>query len=66
VENYTEVFVFKYEQLHPKVTLVYGNDKELAIFDEIVYYERILSEEEIADGLYFDRCFFIYTIKIEF
>ncbi|CAF0876615.1 unnamed protein product [Rotaria sp. Silwood1] len=48
-ENYTEVFVFKYNNLHPKVALIYGNDTGLAIFDEIVYYERILSEQEIAN-----------------
>ena len=52
VENYTEVFVFKYEGLHPKVAMVYGNDSGLAMFDEIVYYERILSEEEILNGMY--------------
>lgn len=51
VENYTEVFVFKYEGLHPKVAMIYGNDSGLAIFDEIVYYERILSEEEILAGM---------------
>jgi hypothetical protein len=54
VENYTEVFVFKYDGLHPKVAVVYGNDTGLAIFDEIIYYERTLSEEEIADSLYFN------------
>ena len=50
VENYTEVFVFKYEGLHPKVAMVYGNDTGLAIFDDIVYYERVLPGEEIAEG----------------
>ncbi|CAF1143554.1 unnamed protein product [Rotaria sordida] len=49
VENYTEVFVFKYDNLHPKVAVIYGNDTGLAIFDEIVYYERILTEKEIAN-----------------
>jgi len=50
VENYTEVFVFKYDQLHPKIAVIYGNDTGLVMFDEIVYYERILSEEEITDS----------------
>lgn len=52
VENYTEVFVFKYEGLHPKVAKIYGNDTGLATFDEIIYYERILSEEEISNSMY--------------
>ncbi|CAF4229923.1 unnamed protein product, partial [Rotaria sp. Silwood2] len=49
VENYTEVFIFKYDNLHPKVAVIYGNDTGLAKFDEIVYYERILSDEEITN-----------------
>ncbi|CAF3946958.1 unnamed protein product [Adineta steineri] len=49
VENYTEVFAFKYSELHPKTTVVYGNDTGLVKFDEIMYYEKILSEEEIAN-----------------
>ncbi|CAF1487008.1 unnamed protein product [Rotaria magnacalcarata] len=49
VENYTEVFVFKYDNLHPKVAVIYGNDTGLVTFDEILYYERVLSEEEITN-----------------
>lgn len=52
VENYTEVFVFKYDQIHPKEAVVYRNDTGLAMFDEIVYYERVLSAEEIKDSSY--------------
>jgi hypothetical protein len=51
VENYTELFIFQYNQIHPKSAVIYGNDSGLAVFDEITYYERILTEEEIADGL---------------
>jgi hypothetical protein len=51
MENYTEVFAFKYNELHPKASVIYGNDRGLVMFNDIIYYERILSEEEIADGL---------------
>jgi len=51
IENYTEVFIFKYDQIHSKSAVIYGNDSGLAIFDDIIYYERILTEEEIANGL---------------
>jgi hypothetical protein len=47
VENYIESSIFKYEQLYPKVALVYKNDTGLRIFEEIIYYERVLTEEEI-------------------
>ena len=50
IENYTEVFVFKYDQIHPTSALVYGNDSALALFDNVTYYERILTDEEIANG----------------
>jgi hypothetical protein len=50
VENYTEVFIFKYEQIHSKSAVIYGNDSGLALFDNVKYYERILTDEEIADG----------------
>ncbi|CAF0835622.1 unnamed protein product [Adineta ricciae] len=49
MENYTEVFAFKYAELHPKVVTVYGNDTGLMKFDEFVYYERVLSGEEITN-----------------
>lgn len=52
LENYTEMFIFKYDSLHPKSAVVYGNDTGLALFDEIAYYERILSDEEIANGTF--------------
>ncbi|CAF1009611.1 unnamed protein product [Didymodactylos carnosus] len=51
VENYTELFVFKYN-IHPTVVQVYANNSGLAIFDQIQYYERILSPNEIADVSY--------------
>lgn len=47
VENYVESSIFKYEQLYPKVALVYKNDTGLRIFEEITYYERLLTAEEI-------------------
>jgi len=50
VENYTEVFIFRYDEIHSKSAVIYGNDSGLAIFDDITYYERILTDEEIADG----------------
>lgn len=50
VENYTEVFIFKYEQIHSKSAVIYGNDSGLVLFDDIKYYERILNDEEIANG----------------
>jgi hypothetical protein len=50
VENYTELFVFKYDQIHSKSVVIYGNDSGLARFDDIIYNERILTDEEIADG----------------
>ena len=50
MENYTEVFVFKYDQLHPRATIIYGNDSGLVMFDEMIYYERVLSQDEIANG----------------
>lgn len=50
MENYTEVFAFKYTELHPKVAMIYGNETDLAKFDEITYYERVLTDEEIANG----------------
>lgn len=53
LENYTEVFVFNYDNLHPKIAVIYGNDTGLVRFDEILYYERVLSTEEIASGIYF-------------
>ena len=50
VEDFIESSVFKYEHLHPKVTTVYGNDTGLSRFEHIMYYERVLTAEEIADG----------------
>jgi hypothetical protein len=50
VENYTEIFIFQYDQIHPKSTVIYGNDSGLAVFEDITYYERILTDDEIADG----------------
>ena len=52
MENYTEVFAFKYAELHPKIVTIYGNNTGLMKFDEFVYYERVLSEEEITAGLF--------------
>ena len=50
-ENYTELFIFEYNHIHSKAAVIYGNDSGLALFDEIKYYERILTPEEIANGL---------------
>ena len=49
-DNYTELFVFNYDQLHPRIVTTYGNTSGLAKFDEILYYERPLSEKEISDS----------------
>lgn len=53
VENFTEVFIFKYDQLHPKTSIIYGNDSGLVMFDEMMYYERPLAEEEISESSLF-------------
>ena len=50
VENYTEIFIFKYNDIPSKEAVIYGNDTGLAAFDEILYYDRILTAEEIANG----------------
>ena len=50
MDNYTELFVFKYEQLYPRTTIIYGNDSGLVMFDEMIYYERVLSHDEVANG----------------
>ena len=47
VENYVESSIFKYEQLYPKVALIYKNHTGLRVFEEITYYERLLTAEEI-------------------
>jgi hypothetical protein len=49
-ENYTEVFIFQYDEIHSKSVVVYGNDTGLVMFDNILYYERVLTDEEIANG----------------
>lgn len=50
IGNYKEIFIFKYNQIHPKSTMIYGNTSGVAMIDNIIYYERILSDEEIANG----------------
>lgn len=50
VENYTETFIFEYDHIHSKSAVIYGNDTGLAMFDKILYYERVLTEEEIGNG----------------
>ena len=50
MDNYTELFVFKYDHLHPKAALIYANQSSLATFDEMVYYERPLTDEEVANS----------------
>lgn len=59
LDNYTEVFVFKYDHLHPKAAIIFANDTDLATFDEMIYYERPLTEEEIADR----KCFVERSIE---
>ncbi|UJR29011.1 hypothetical protein I4U23_010229 [Adineta vaga] len=49
MEKYTELFIFKYDKIHSKSAIIYGNDTEVAMFKEIVYYERILMDIEIAN-----------------
>ncbi|CAF0748743.1 unnamed protein product [Adineta steineri] len=49
VEKYTELYVFKYEKLHSTSITIYGNDSGVARFDNMIYYERILTDEEIAN-----------------
>jgi len=60
VENYTEVFVFKYSQVHPRSAVIYGTGSGIALFDKIVYYERVLTDEEISEGSIF-FCFIFYA-----
>ena len=50
-ENYTELSIFEYEHIYPKSTLIYGNDSGLVIFRDLILYERILTDEEIANGM---------------
>ncbi|CAF4402568.1 unnamed protein product [Rotaria socialis] len=49
IENYKEISIFRYKQIHPKATVIYGNNSGLAMIDNIIYYERILSDEDIAN-----------------
>ena len=50
IDKYTELFVFKYDRLHSKTVVIYGNDSGVAVFKDVTYYERILTPEEIANG----------------
>ncbi|CAF4659905.1 unnamed protein product, partial [Rotaria sp. Silwood1] len=49
IENYKEIFIFKYDQIHSKSTIIYGNYSGVAMIDDMLYYERILTDEEIAN-----------------
>ncbi|CAF1019415.1 unnamed protein product [Rotaria sordida] len=49
IENYKEIFIFKYDQIHSKSIIMYGNYSGVAMLADIVYYERILTDEEIAN-----------------
>ncbi|CAF0958355.1 unnamed protein product [Adineta ricciae] len=49
LEKYTELFVFKYDKIHAHSAIIYGNDTEVASFKEIIYYERVLLDVEIAN-----------------
>jgi hypothetical protein len=51
VEKYTELVIFKYDKIHSNSVIIYGNDSGVATFRNMTYYERILTEEEIADSL---------------
>ncbi|CAF2607106.1 unnamed protein product [Rotaria sp. Silwood2] len=48
IENYKEMFIFKYDQIHSKSTIIYGNSSGVATIDDIIYYEKILTDEDIA------------------
>lgn len=50
VENYTELFIFEYENIHSKFVTIYGNDSGLVQFRDLTYYERLLTTEEISNG----------------
>lgn len=50
IENYTELFIFEYENIHSKMMTIYGNDSGLVQFRDMTYYERVLTTDEIADG----------------
>ena len=50
IENYTELFIFEYENIHSKVMTIYGNDSGLVQFRDMTYYERVLTTDEIANG----------------
>ncbi|CAF1281436.1 unnamed protein product [Adineta steineri] len=49
IEKYTELYVFKYNKLHSTSITIYGNDSGVARSDDMIYYKRILTDEEIAN-----------------
>lgn len=49
-ENFTEIFVFQYDQVQPKNVLIYGNQSTFVKLDQIFYYETILTAPQIAQG----------------
>lgn len=65
IENYKEISIFKYNQIHPKSAVIYGNYSGLANIDDVTYYERILSDEYIANGKnIFTRSFLLIFVYI--
>ena len=51
VENFADWSAFRYKQLRPKMINIYGKSHAgLSIFREIMYYEHVLTEEEIGNS----------------
>ena len=50
LENLTEGSIFKYKELYPRIVTIDGNQSGLCTFDQILYYERLLTDDEISQG----------------
>lgn len=50
LDNLTEGSIFRYKELYPRVVTIYANQSGLCSFEQILYYERVLTDEEISQG----------------
>lgn len=50
IEQFIEGSTFKYQQIYPRFVTIYANQSGLCSFDQILYYERLLTHEDISQG----------------
>ena len=67
LENLIEGSTFKYKEIYPRIVTIYGNESGLCTFDQILYYERLLTDDEISQGnqSYSFLHLFIYLFEVD-